>query len=41
MCGTGRLKPKNMIKRAKLGCFPELYNELSNCGKTVNYVITL
>jgi len=41
MCGTGSLKPKNMIKGAKVGCFPQLYSELSKCGKTVNYVITL
>jgi sulfur relay (sulfurtransferase) complex TusBCD TusD component (DsrE family) len=41
MCGTGKVKPKNMIKEAKVGCFPQLYDEISKSGKIIKYIITL
>ncbi len=39
MCGTGSLKPKNMIEVAKVGCFPQLYAVLG--GNPPELVITL
>jgi sulfur relay (sulfurtransferase) complex TusBCD TusD component (DsrE family) len=39
LCGTGSLKPKNMIEVAQVGCFPQLYQALS--GNIPDFVITL
>lgn len=39
MCGTGSVKPKNMIEVATVGCFPQLYSALS--GNPPQLVITL
>ncbi|MFN3951266.1 MAG: SaoD/DsrE family protein [Thermaurantimonas sp.] len=39
MCGTGSVKPKNMIEVATVGCFPQLYIALS--GNPPQLVITL
>lgn len=39
MCGTGSVKPKNMIETATLGCFPQLYAALGS--NPPNLVITL
>lgn len=39
MCGTGNVKPKNMIEVATVGCFPQLYEALS--GNPPQLVITL
>ena len=38
-CGTGSVKPKNMIEVGQVGCFPQLYSALS--GNVPNLVITL
>ena len=38
-CGSGSVKPKNMIEVGQVGCFPQLYTALS--GKLPNLVITL
>jgi len=39
ICGTGSVKPKNMIDVGQVGCFPQLYKALS--GNLPNLVITL
>lgn len=39
MCGTGSVKPKNMIEVAAVGCFPQLYSALG--GNPPQLVITL
>jgi sulfur relay (sulfurtransferase) complex TusBCD TusD component (DsrE family) len=39
MCGTGSVKPKNMIEVGQVGCFPQLYKALS--GNMPDLVITL
>jgi len=39
MCGTGSVKPKNMIETGKVGCFPQLYAAMS--GNLPDLVITL
>ena len=38
-CGTGSVRPKNMIEVGQVGCFPQLYSALS--GNMPNMVITL
>jgi sulfur relay (sulfurtransferase) complex TusBCD TusD component (DsrE family) len=38
-CGTGNVRPKNMIEVGQVGCFPQLYGALS--GNVPNLVITL
>ena len=38
-CGSGNVKPKNMIEVGQVGCFPQLYTALS--GNLPNLVITL
>ena len=38
-CGTGSVKPKNMIDVGQVGCFPQLYKALG--GNLPNLVITL
>lgn len=38
-CGTGSVKPKGMIEGAKVGCFPQLYEALSQ--NPPDYVISL
>ena len=38
-CGTGNVRPKNMIEVGQVGCFPQLYGALS--GNMPNLVITL
>ncbi|GAB4487193.1 MAG: SaoD/DsrE family protein [Anaerolineales bacterium] len=38
-CGTGSVKPKDMIEGAMVGCFPQLYAALA--GNPPDYVITL
>ncbi|WP_080053969.1 SaoD/DsrE family protein [Spirosoma aerolatum] len=38
-CGTGSVKPKNMIEVGQVGCFPQLYGALG--GNMPNLVITL
>lgn len=39
MCGSGSVKPKNMIEVGQVGCFPQLYAALG--GNLPNLVITL
>lgn len=39
MCGSGSVKPKNMIDVGQVGCFPQLYAALG--GNLPNLVITL
>lgn len=39
MCGSGSVKPKNMIAVGQVGCFPQLYAALG--GNMPNLVITL
>lgn len=39
MCGTGSVKPKNMVDQAQVGCFPQLYAALG--GNPPDLVITL
>ncbi len=39
LCGTGDVKPKNMIEVGQVGCFPQLYAALS--GNIPDLVITL
>ncbi len=39
MCGTGSVKPKNMIGVATVGCFPQLYKVL--LGNMPDQIITL
>lgn len=39
MCGSGSVKPKNMIDVGQVGCFPQLYAALG--GNMPNLVITL
>ena len=38
MCGSGSVKPKNMIDVGQVGCFPQLYAALG--GNMPNLVIT-
>jgi sulfur relay (sulfurtransferase) complex TusBCD TusD component (DsrE family) len=38
-CGTGSVKPKNMIDAGQVGCFPQLYKALG--GNLPDLVITL
>ena len=39
ICGTGSVKPRNMIDVGQVGCFPQLYQALG--GNLPNLVITL
>lgn len=39
MCGSGSVKPKNMIDVGQVGCFPQLYAALG--GNLPNLIITL
>ena len=39
LCGTGSVKPKNMIEVGQVGCFPQLYAALG--GNIPDLVITL
>jgi len=39
MCGTGSVKPKNMIEVGQVGCFPQLYEALGS--NLPDLVITL
>lgn len=39
MCGTGSVKPKNMVDQAQVGCFPQLYAALGQ--NPPDLVITL
>jgi len=39
ICGTGSVKPRNMIDAGQVGCFPQLYQALG--GNLPNLVITL
>jgi hypothetical protein len=39
MCGSGSVKPKNMIEVGRVGCFPQLYAALGS--NPPNLVITL
>ena len=38
-CGSGDVKPKDMVDGATVGCFPQMYQALS--GNMVDQVITL
>ena len=38
-CGTGEVKPKDVVEGAHVGCFPQLYTALS--GNPPDQVITL
>ena len=39
ICGTGSVKPRNMIDVGQVGCFPQLYQALG--GNLPNLVISL